>query len=1011
MLRALLIVVVMAGCAGLKPDAVSEESSALIVPPGPVRSPCDRTTYPCVDLYVVAHPDDDLLFMNPDIQTSIRTGNKVVVVIENGSVCDPAVPGCGETQQYAIDRERGNLNAYAFMAQGWAGAFDRYVGVNGESRGTIPPGFASSIYAPQVCDPNLQTCTPILQVPQFQITSNYGNTVTVMFVRLAEEYVTAIWARPDFLEAYTRACPGDSATTCEPNASTPRQQVTQQTLLDFYGSVMRDFAVTSVSTLDHTSVYSDAWGTQGALDYYTENENHIDSAMFALTAASKFQAAPSTTWTVSLRSYRGYSTLMEPQNLQLHGSEQWDKEDAFAHYALYDSAALRPDIRGDTNPLDGPTLASPPDYFNNHRYDLGPGNTDSYIQTYFYGDVAYESRKFVTRTVLGTAPLTGRLRSGTGSCLYGTSTTDPFSPVSLQPCDSSPSWTITSLDQIQLAGTTKCLTTNGVDVGLADCSLVDANGSRLGSTMFLFGNGQIRTPNARCLTYLNSAVSADCTAYGGGYSFISTISASSSGQGSSPSSAVDGNPNTAWYSGSGDSQWLTLDLGYVHPNISGLKISWLSYPDQLHVDVSDDNTTWITVYQSDLANPYTAAQVEGAYYPDIPFQVSGHPIHGRYIRVYCTHHAIALPWYSVAEIKAIDHVASVTPPWQDWTLIFDPLALLSTQFSDSTEIPRSSSYYRTLSIVNHDVCVRCSIGVTCSEWTSDRRGTRLGNPYIVSSGYSDAYGWGAPAYGDTVRGVWFGRGGWPPVACGRGIWGPSCNNGLSSSDYADSSGWTANYYYDTLRFADLYNIGSIDVCGRGYWGIYCSRNASGTTWGPATLWTTEFSNPAGWSDITNASTIQFGDINGDGALDVCGRGDYGMFCVRNDQTDSFSNGHFWSFNSDRTNAPLTHNDFSDYDPVANWATSSSYYDSIRLIDINRDGFADVCGRGPLGVYCALSTGTSFEQKRLVDLDLADSYGWGYPFYGGTLTFGDLDGDARVDMCARGGAGLYCKSTY
>jgi len=332
---------------------------------------------------------------------------------------------------------------------------------------------------------------------------------------------------------------------------------------------------------------------------------------------------------------------------------------------------------------------------------------------------------------------------------------------------------------------------------------------------------------------------------------------------------------------------------------------------------------------------------------------------------------------------------------------------VSSQFSNDTEVDESSTHYKTLGIVNHDVCVRRSDGVECSEWADGG----LQPPYLISSGYDDASGWDMPQYGDTVRGVWFGYGGWPPVACGRGIAGPTCNNGLSSTDFDDAGGWATPYYSETIRFVDLYQVGSLNVCGRGVAGILCSNNPTGYAWSPASLWTSEFNDGGGWDDVTNAATIQFGDVNGDGTLDVCGRGDYGMLCAVNEGfSPAFFNEHFWSYNSDRTNAVLTHNDFSDYDTIVNWA-QIPYYDSIRLIDINRDGFADVCGRGPLGVYCALSTGTAFEQKRLVDLDLADVDGWNESDTGGTLTFGDLDGDARVEMCARGFGGLYCKSAY
>ena len=148
-------------------------------------------------LAVVAHPDDDLLFMNPDIQTSIRQGNRVIVVVQDGSVWDPTRTDRTEASQYWIDRERGNLNAYAFMARGAAGAFDHYRGtVTGESRGLIPAGFKRKNYRGGG-----------LTVPRFDITANGGNVVSVIYTHLPDEYFIGIWGDPNDVE-YTRAWSG-----------------------------------------------------------------------------------------------------------------------------------------------------------------------------------------------------------------------------------------------------------------------------------------------------------------------------------------------------------------------------------------------------------------------------------------------------------------------------------------------------------------------------------------------------------------------------------------------------------------------------------------------------------------------------------------------------------------------------------------------------------------------------------------------------------------------------------
>src|SRR5262249_49336013 len=157
--------------------------------------------------------------------------------------------------------------------------------------------------------------------------------VSVIYIHLTDEYVIDIWPDPNYV-AYTLACPyaGDPTSVCMGGSHYRAFPVRRANLLDFYVSVIKSFGVTSVSTLDSSNIYIDGWGTQGDRGGYAENENHISSGMFALSAATQVQAK--TTRTISVRIYRGYSLLTEPQNLQLHGSEQWDKEDAFAYYAL-----------------------------------------------------------------------------------------------------------------------------------------------------------------------------------------------------------------------------------------------------------------------------------------------------------------------------------------------------------------------------------------------------------------------------------------------------------------------------------------------------------------------------------------------------------------------------------------------------------------------------------------------------------------------------------------------------
>ena len=61
------------------------------------------------DLAFVAHLDDDLLFMNPDIASNIEAGGCVRLVYLTAS-------DAGEGDGYMLGRERGVRAAYAYMA-------------------------------------------------------------------------------------------------------------------------------------------------------------------------------------------------------------------------------------------------------------------------------------------------------------------------------------------------------------------------------------------------------------------------------------------------------------------------------------------------------------------------------------------------------------------------------------------------------------------------------------------------------------------------------------------------------------------------------------------------------------------------------------------------------------------------------------------------------------------------------------------------------------------------------
>lgn len=97
--------------------------------------------------------------------------------------------------------------------------------------------------------------------------------------------------------------------------------------------------------------------------------------------------------------------------------------------------------------------------------------------------------------------------------------------------------------------------------------------------------------------------------------------------------------------------------------------------------------------------------------------------------------------------------------------------------------------------------------------------------------------------------------------------------------------------------------------------------------------------------------------------------------------------------------------FSD---VAGWATNPAYWSTISYPDVNGDGKADVCGRSGAGIICATSDGNGFVDYKNWTTFFDDAASWAtHPSYYGTIRFPDLNGDGKADVCGRGGGGVLC----
>ena len=270
----------------------------------------------------------------------------------------------------------------------------------------------------------------------------------------------------------------------------------------------------------------------------------------------------------------------------------------------------------------------------------------------------------------------------------------------------------------------------------------------------------------------------------------------------------------------------------------------------------------------------------------------------------------------------------------------------STDFSDAQGWGADHKYYSTIQFVDVngdgriDICGRASSGIQCA--LNNGLSFDTATLWTAGGAFGDAAGWGVDRkYYSTIRYVDLNGDGLLDV-CGRLSTGLYCalNTGTqfgvpilwtSDTTFSDIAGWGGKEAYTKITYIDINGDGLPDVCGRNSGGIHCALN-TGTNFAAASVWTTGFG--ADWSEEQYYSTIQFGDMNADGLIDVCGRGSDGIYCALNTGSN-FAALTKWS---------------SSFGGIG-WS-EAQYYSTIRMMDINGDGLMDMCGRNSYGYYCA-----------------------------------------------------------
>jgi hypothetical protein len=239
-----------------------------------------------------------------------------------------------------------------------------------------------------------------------------------------------------------------------------------------------------------------------------------------------------------------------------------------------------------------------------------------------------------------------------------------------------------------------------------------------------------------------------------------------------------------------------------------------------------------------------------------------------------------------------------------------------------------------------DLCARAAAGIRC--WRSTGEGF---SEAIVGPEWSNDNGWGHPRYYATIR---FGDidGDGRDDLCARAAAGffcyPYTGDGFGARvdgpEWSDAGGFDDIRYWSTLRLADVDGDGRKDVCIRTASDLRC-HISMGDGFGGAEI-VGELSDDSGWWDHSNYSTLRTGDIDGDGADELCIRANRGVLCYR------FGMGGFARFDGPA---------LSD---ESGW-NAPRYYTTLRLADVNGDGRDDLCARAAAGPRCWVSTGMGF----------------------------------------------------
>ncbi|MBW4718290.1 PIG-L family deacetylase [Saccharothrix obliqua] len=258
-------------------------------------SAADEVAY----LQVVAHHDDDLLFMNPDVRDAVRSGNRLMTLFLTAGEAEEA-----DANGYSAARQAGARAAYARMA-----------GVPDEWDGAVLPlagGRTGERYS-------------LKARPQ----------VSLAFLNLPEDADARADGGRGALRRLWRDRGGSfSVDTLLPTGGrvTESSRYTGNDLIKVLAELMSDFRPTVLRTQDADP---DPWGYEFWLPWH-DHPDHVMGARFAAAAAEVYRRTSGHPVLTEV-SYRDYNTESAPVNLS--PAQQEDKLADFGAYQKHDLLA------------------------------------------------------------------------------------------------------------------------------------------------------------------------------------------------------------------------------------------------------------------------------------------------------------------------------------------------------------------------------------------------------------------------------------------------------------------------------------------------------------------------------------------------------------------------------------------------------------------------------------------------------------------------------------------------